>query len=142
MFPSLENDIFRNFLQRKINYFAGFIICKFPENSLISVNFHLWNFKLNVNKNLWPFLWKGFHCLETTKPLWGDTILLLAKSPEALVLIWLTSEGWKAASIMQPPSLSEPRLLDWESSVLKTRALAHFESFFLKRIPKLSKTMR
>ena len=41
-------------------------------------------------------------------------------SQKFLVLILSTSEGWKAESILEPPSGFEHGTLDWESSALTT----------------------
>ena len=43
-----------------------------------------------------PFLWVGFNCLKAAEPLRGDSLFLTANSQEFLVIIWSTSEEWKA----------------------------------------------
>ena len=45
------------------------------------------------------------------------------KDEKCLVLIWSTSEGWKAKSTLDPPSDYELRTLDWKSITLTTRPL-------------------
>ena len=51
-----------------------------------------------------PFLWIGFNCLKATEPLWGDSLLFTAKSPEILVFFLWNSEEWNAESTLEPPS--------------------------------------
>ena len=73
-------------------------------------------YKTGINFKLYrSFLWMGFNCLKATEPLWGEVYFLLLsplftfKSPGGPgVLISLTSEGWKAESILEPPSGFEP----------------------------------
>ena len=47
-----------------------------------------------------------------------ETVYFLPQSSqEVLVLIWLTSERWKAELTLEPPSGFEGMTLDWESGV-------------------------
>ena len=46
-----------------------------------------------------------FNCINAAEPLRGDSPLNLQ---EVLVLIWVTSEGWKAESTLEPPNGFEP----------------------------------
>ena len=48
------------------------------------------------------FPWTRFNCIKATEPLPEDSLPL--STLEFLVPIWLTSEGWNAESILEPPS--------------------------------------
>ena len=50
------------------------------------------------------FLWIGFDCLKAAEALRGDSLLVTTKFQKYLALIWYTSQGWKAESILEPPS--------------------------------------
>ena len=54
--------------------------------------------------------------------LYEETAYFLPlNSQKFLVLLWSTSEGWKAESILKPPSgFEHTGSLDWESSTLTT----------------------
>ena len=51
-------------------------------------------------------------------------------SQKFLVLIWSTSEGWKAELTLEPPSGFDHGPLDWEFSNLTNRPLLHSVLFF------------
>ena len=56
-----------------------------------------------------PFLWMAFNCLKARLPLHKEIVHFLPLSPqEFLILIWSTSEGWKAELALEPPSGFEP----------------------------------
>ena len=58
-----------------------------------------------------------------------ETVYFLPlNSQEVLVLIWSTTEGWKAESTLVLPSGFEPGTRDWESSALTARPLLHVAS--------------
>ena len=50
----------------------------------------------------------GFNCLKATEPLQEDILLFTTKSQDFLVLISLTSEGWKAESTLEQPNGFQP----------------------------------
>ena len=50
--------------------------------SLVCLNFLILKSHTNKNIKLYgPFIWMGFNCLKSTKPLWGDSLLLTTRSP-------------------------------------------------------------
>ena len=77
---------------------------------------------INFFKLYDPFLWMGFNCLKATEPLRGSSLLFTTKFPEVIVLIWLTSEGWKAESVLDPPSGFEH-----QTSELEIQCLDHLD---------------
>ena len=53
-------------------------------------------------KNLHGFSWMGSNSRKATKPLRGDSLLFMTKSPGVTGTHW--SKGWKAGSTLEPPS--------------------------------------
>ena len=69
----------------------------------------------NKKKLYGPFLWMGFNYKARITSRKQFIFLPLSSQK------FLTSEGWKAESTLEPPSGLNLRPLDWESSALTTR---------------------
>ena len=69
-----------------------------PKENVARVKVHLW-LLIFLKKLYGLFLWMGFSCLKAREPLRRDSLV-----KKFLVLIWLTSEGWKAEPNFEPPS--------------------------------------
>ena len=73
----------------------------------------------------------GFNCLKATEPLRVSSLLFTATSQKLLVLILLTSEGWKTDSTLEPPSGFEHETLGLGIQRLNHLAIAPFLLAFL-----------
>ena len=58
----------------------------------------------------------GFNCLIAAEPPQADSLLLPISPQDFLLLIWLTSEEWKAKSTLEPRSDSEQWILRIQNS--------------------------
>ena len=83
--------------------------------------------KLFLKKLCAPFLWMGFNCLKAIQSHYEETVYFLPlSSQKLLVLIWSTSEGWKAESTVEPPSGFEHGTLGLGIQRLNIRSLLHY----------------
>ena len=58
----------------------------------------------NKKKNLCT----GLNCLKVTELLQADSLFFIISPQDVVVLIWSTSEGWKAESTLEPPCGFDP----------------------------------
>ena len=62
-----------------------------------------------------PFLWMEFHCLNSTEPIWGDSLLFTTESPGVvpwshLVVFNLVPLDWKSSSLNSRPLQDEVQI--------------------------------
>ena len=65
----------------------------------------------SYKQTLWPRFMDRVTSLNAAEPLQEDSLLLALSLRKFLVLIWSTSEGWIAESIMELPNGS--KVLKW-----------------------------
>ena len=66
-----------------------------------------------VLKILWPLSWITFTSFKAEEPLWGDTLILITKSPwvtDSHLTIREMMKGWVT---VEPPRPSHPGPLNW-----------------------------
>ena len=85
----------------------------------------IWGGIKTLKKIYGPFLSMGSTASRLQSHYEETVYFLPSSSQEFMVLNWSTSEGWKAELTLEPPSVLNPRPLDWESSPLTTMPLLH-----------------
>ena len=81
--------------------------------------------KLLKKTTLWPLFMDGVQLTQGKSRFQEAAYFLPLSSQKFLVLILLTSEGWKAESTLEPTNGLNMGPLDWETSILTARPLLH-----------------